>query len=278
MKNNFKILVATDFSPASGVLLGFLKKLASKISCNFYFIHVIPSFWKNWISSGLLKKESFQRLENYQNKLIDAKNPKRLLIEIGNRPDNILSQAKSLNVDLIAVGAKTNKNGRHHSGTTVKSIARNAKKSVIICKNESISNIICGIDGSKASGKALNWAIFLAKHFDCKLTILHIMTKIDGITLGMEDEDINRLTDDIEKKTKSEIMSFLKNYEFSDLSYELTYLWGNPSSVILNNIEDNNHDLVVIGAKGHSILHEVLIGSTAEKILEFLPCSLLITR
>lgn len=37
-------------------------------------------------------------------------------------------------------------------------------------------------------------------------------------------------------------------------------------------------DYSVVGAKGHSKLHQVLMGSTAEKILRYSPCSLLVAR
>lgn len=41
---------------------------------------------------------------------------------------------------------------------------------------------------------------------------------------------------------------------------------------------DGNYDLIVMGHKGHSRLHEYLVGSTTDRVAHLAPCSVLIVR
>lgn len=279
MKYNLKILFATDFSGSSRISLDNLRQLKKKYKLDVYFMHVMCSFWKNWFASGLYQKEALQRLQAWEEELIGRSDPEKLFVEFGNRADTILSKAQALPIDLIVLGAKnTNERGRYKSGTTVEDVVRNAKNSVLVCKSKKISKIICGIDGSPSSEKALNWAIQLAKDFNAKLSILSVLSKIQVTEFGMEDTEILKIEEKIKKEKKVEIEQFLKKFDFKNLNVEKQFRWGIPSHVLLDTAEDFEYDMIVIGAKGHSMLHHVLMGSTAEKILRFSPCSLLVVR
>ena len=279
MKNKLKVLLATDFSRNSRISLHNLKFIKEKIQLNISFIHVIASFWKDWLVSGMYKKEAAQRLKSWQQEIIGESKPKNLFVGIGNRADTILSKAQELKVDLIVLGGKdTQSKGRYKSGTTVENVVRNAKQSVLVCKNEKISKILCGIDGSASSAKALEWAIELAHRFNVKLTILFVISKISTSALGMEEKEILQDEANIEKENTYKIEQFLKKFDFSTLDVDKQYRWGVPAHVLLDAAEDFEYDMIVIGAKGHSRLHHVLMGSTAEKILRFSPCSLMVVR
>lgn len=279
MKNNLKILLATDFSRNSRIALHNLKLIKEKFQLNISFIHIIASFWKDWFASGLYQKEAMQRLQSCQNELIGKSEPKKLFVELGNRADAILSKAQALKVDLIVLGSKNAASkGRYKSGTTVEDVVRNAKQSVLVCKNEKISKILCGIDGSPSSAKALKWAIELAHRFDAKLTILFVISKLSASALGMEEKEILQEEANIEKENAHKIEEFLKKFDFSTVDVDKQFRWGVPSHVLLDAAEDFEYDMIVIGAKGHSRLHHVLMGSTAEKILRFAPCSLMVVR
>ena len=79
-------------------------------------------------------------------------------------------------------------------------------------------------------------------------------------------------------KAKKNWKLFLKDIDLSDVKVRKQLSWGNPSTLILNLAEDFEYDFIVIGATGLSRLKQVLIGSTAEKVLRHTPCSLLVIR
>lgn len=279
MKNTLKILLATDFSRSSKTAMRNLKLLKEAFKLDVSIIHVIKSFWKEWLSSGQYKKEAAQRLKSWQKELSNTSEPEKLFVEIGNRSDAVLSTAEALDVDLIVLGSKnTESGGRYKAGTTVESVVRNAKKSVLVCKSETITKILCGIDGSESSAGALKWAIDLARRFNATLTLLFVITKADIDGLGIPEDVILEEEEKIEKESSDKVQKFLEDFDMSDIDVEKMIGWGAPSHVLLDTAEDFDYDLIVIGAKGHSILHHVLIGSTAEKVLRFSPCSLMVVR
>lgn len=279
MKDNLKVLFATDFSPHSKISLRVLAQMRIKFKLDITFIHVITSFWKNWLASGLYQKEALQRLKTWQKELVGKVEPNKLFVDIGNCADTILSRVNKMHIDLIVLGSKDLKSkGRYKSGTTLENVVRHAKSSVLICKTEKISKILCGIDGSPSSEKALNCAMKWAKQYDARLTIIFVLPKMNVNVFGMDENEVLQEEEKIEKENVAKINTFLKKFNFDDLVVEKQIKWGMPSHVILDTAEDFEFDMIVIGARGHSVFHHVLIGSTAEKVLRFASCSLLVVR
>ncbi|HTE32938.1 MAG TPA: universal stress protein, partial [Chryseolinea sp.] len=63
-----------------------------------------------------------------------------------------------------------------------------------------------------------------------------------------------------------------------DVPLITTVTYGNPPMMILDYIEKNQIELVVMGTKGASGLRELLIGSTAEKIVRRSACPVITVR
>jgi len=279
MKDQLKVLFATDFLPSSKMAMQTLIKLKEKISIDLTLIHVIASFWKNWVSSGLYEKEAWQRLATWQKKMTNINDPQALIIDNGHAAELIVKSAEKLNVDLILLGGgDVEYKGSRLTGSVPASVVRMSKQSVWLCKKEKITNILCGIDCSEMSAKSLKNAIDLCHRFNAKLTVASVIPLLNFNPLGMEDTEIKKIELAYKNEQSIEIEKFLEQFDFSGIEVEHHFPWGSPSHVILNMAEDFNIDLIVIGATGHSQLSRALVGSTAEKILSYAPCSLLIIR
>lgn len=279
MAEKRKVLFATDFSPATKKVTELVKFLQSKLSLDISFIHVIPSRWKEFLSNGLCKKSALQRLETWQQEISNHVDKSMLHVEYGNAADAIVHLSEQITSDLIVIGGKDqDKKGRYKTGTTVESVVRYAKQSVLVCKKPSIEKILCGIDGSDNSAAALTEALALCKLFSTDLRLVLVLSRIDFNPMGMEDNEIEKREETYRQEKINEIEAFLKRFDFTGIHFEQHFLWGDPASVILDMAEDFDQDLIVVGAKGHSLFHYVLIGSTTEKILRHSPCSLLVVR
>ena len=177
------------------------------------------------------------------------------------------------------IGAKgLDKNCRYKTGATVESVVRYAKQSVLVRKKPSIEKILCGIDCSDNSESALNEAIKMCHLFCATLRLVFVISRINFNPLGMNEDQIEIQEEKYRHQKIQESEVFLKKFDFSDIHVEKHFLWGDPANVILDMAEDFDQDLIIVGAKGHSIFHHVLIGSTTEKILRHSPCSLLVIR
>jgi nucleotide-binding universal stress UspA family protein len=76
---------------------------------------------------------------------------------------------------------------------------------------------------------------------------------------------------ELKEKADNQFENLQKKYAGNVNKVKATVLYGNPSTMILNYIEENGIDLVVMGTKGASGVREVLIGSNAEKIVRKSP-------
>ena len=278
MDDKLKILFATNFSLGSKIALKTLKLLQKKYKTDVSLIHVIESFWKNWITSGLYKKEASQRLRSWQKEISASSKGEKLTIEIGNPADTIIELSRKRKSNLILMGGKvTGETGRYKTGTAVDSVVRSATKPVWICQRNKISKILCGVDGSPSSRKALNFAMDLAKRYSAKLCIIHALPNYLP-AFGISDKSLQKEEEKFKIKNTNHIQKFLNSFPVKKIKLETIIDWGDPANILLDHAEDFDCDLIVIGAKGHSLLHHVLLGSTAEKILRYAPCSLLVVR
>ncbi len=279
MRDSLKILFLTDFQDASKTAMQTLITLKSKVTIDLSLLHVVTSFWKNWLSSGLYEKEAWQRLATWQKQITNSNNPTALHIETGHAANIAVETANRLDVDVIILGGgNTEFKGSALTGSTSAKVVRMAKQSVWLCKKPEFKQIVCGIDGSDISANALKTAIELCRRFNAKLHIVCVIPMLNSNPLGMEDAEYKKLELDYKNEKIDEIKKFLEQFDYTDLDTEQHYPWGSPSHVLLNMAEDFDIDLMVIGATGQSRLSQTLMGSTAEKMLNLVPCSLFIVR
>lgn len=77
---------------------------------------------------------------------------------------------------------------------------------------------------------------------------------------------------------KQQVQAWLSTEAFSYLQPRFSLLRGEPSQVLVDKIKDINPDLVVMGTVGRSGIAGLLIGNTAETILEQLNCAVLAVK
>ena len=277
-KGKLRILLAIDFSLSSRTAFNTLKLIQKKYKTDAFLIHVVDSFWKNWNSSGLYEKEAMQRLQHWQKKFSRSVTIKKMYVKVGNPADNIIEESHKIKANLIVLGGKVSEeSSRYKTGVTIESVVRSATKSVWICRKDKISKILCGIDGSPSSRKALQFAIELSRQYSAKLCIIHALPSYLP-AFGMPERTVKKDEEKFKIEYTNKINKFLGEFNFKKVKYQLLAQWGVPANILLDHAEDYGFDLIIIGAKGHSILHHVLLGSTAEKILRHSPCSLLVAR
>lgn len=280
MKNNIRILFATDFLDSSRKALNLLKQLQNTMQADIHIVHVITSFWKDWFSSGMYEKEAKQRLATWLLQVDNGDFDKdKIHILKGHCAEAILSLSNEIAADLIVLGSANPEHFGHiMTGSTAEASVRSADKSVFLCNDVTIKNVLCAVDGSEPSIKALNVAVDTCEKLSAKLCVVSVLPKLDINPLGMEEKDIQEQEQLLKKSTIEKIDAILDDFDFRDVEVERLYPWGTPSRVIINIAEDFAYDLIVIGAKGHSRLAKVLMGTTAEKVLRKTPCSLLVVR
>ncbi|RMH72215.1 MAG: universal stress protein [Gemmatimonadetes bacterium] len=130
------------------------------------------------------------------------------------------------------------------------------------------NHILCPIDFSESSYTALKYAIRFAKKFDARISLLSVVEDVP--------EYFSRLFEK-EEKLYSRLDDLVKQTDWEGLDLPHTAVTdGSPFIKIIQHARDINADLIIIGAHGHEgQFKDVIIGSTAEKVIRKSPCPVL---
>jgi universal stress protein A len=145
------------------------------------------------------------------------------------------------------------------------------------------TKILVPTDFSKYSDKALNQAFDIAKQYNSKVYVLHVIhekmiDRIDdyGITYPSYVKDMEmEMIKGARVKLQKEIDKFPQAKELEVLS---EVVLGKPSEEILKAQTEKGIDLIVIASLGRSGIAKYLIGSVARNVLKGAKCPVLLTK
>jgi len=131
--------------------------------------------------------------------------------------------------------------------------------------------ILCGVDFSEYSVKAFKSAVELARLFKAHLHVIHVTEAnpaIPGDALTLEEKAMTALS--------ALVTQWATTLDRDQVTTEVTT--GRASTEIINSAHTREVDLVVLGAKGVTLLEEAFIGGTMEHVLKKARCSVLAVR
>ena len=202
----------------------------------------------------------------------------RMHIARGEPIDAIARQAKDCNADLIVTGMARNETfGRFLLGTTVETLSRNVEQPLLVVRNRVHGNyerIVVSSDFSEASRQAL---VKTVEMFPNQEIVLYHVFSLPLAGLGGADTE-QKMADQVRNE---EAVEFLNN---SGLSAEqrrwirVVVEVGAMESQMARYVRTHNTQLVVMGSHGRTGLLNMLIGSAAARMLEWLPCDSIIVR
>lgn len=136
--------------------------------------------------------------------------------------------------------------------------------------------ILVAYDGSEGSKAALRAAIGLGKLIRAQMCAVSIEGKLPryAATLG-EVEEVEQERHQYYDRIQAEAKQIAR-----DQGVELgtVVLPGPPAEEIVKVAREGQYDLIVMGHKGHSRVHEYLVGATTDRVAHLSPVSVLIVR
>jgi universal stress protein A len=142
-----------------------------------------------------------------------------------------------------------------------------------------IRRILVPIDFSQCSTRALDYAVTLAAEFEATIILLHI---VEAAAYNLGEHSIETAGEDgyqamIQAERDRLCQLQLKRVGGSRRCEVLVRL-GRAGSEIPDTAKALGADLIVLGTQGESPLKNVLLGSTAERVLRHAPCPVLTVR
>ncbi|HZD39524.1 MAG TPA: universal stress protein [Terriglobales bacterium] len=141
--------------------------------------------------------------------------------------------------------------------------------------------ILYATDYSKASARALDEAVRLARQNDAELLVVHVIEPVTPYVTG-EDFGSAELYMKLEETTKKEaefsMNKLLDKLQTSKVKAKGLLLKGTPDEQIVNTAKRRNADLIVIGTHGRTGLSKLFMGSVAGKVVSTANCPVLTVR
>lgn len=279
MKLLDKILVALDFSESSNNLVSSAIELAKAFESTIVLIYVLPDNILDEKVRTLLNDTALNKLRAAVNQIEDeglaVEEP---LLLVGSPHQTIPRAAVDVGANLILLGSgETKKGDAFRLGTTAERIIQKSEKPVFVVKEEVLLNvhhILCPVDFSKASRRALKNAIIMARRFKSELTILAVC-ELQSTSWFTSEKDIAKENELRYTLHKEEFDAFLKDFNLGDLNWTRESPKGNPAEEILTTISRKMIDLLVMGTSGRTGVNRMLMGSVAEKVVREVPCTFL---
>ena len=138
------------------------------------------------------------------------------------------------------------------------------------------ARILVGLDGSDAAHNALSTALDLAALSGAEVLVASVEERLPAYaaTVG-EVEDEERF----EHGYFHEIQARAKRAAAErGVRLETTILPGHAAQTLTRLGRERGCDLIVVGHTGHSRLHNLFLGSTADRVVELASCPVLVTR
>jgi len=279
MKLLEKIVLAQDFGKSSKNVVASAIEFAKVFQSVIVPVHILPTDILNEKVKLLLNETANEKLEETAKQIKDdgvaVGEP---ILEFNTASEGIVQAAVSVNANIIITGSgETQKADKLQLGTTTTRIIQKSEKPVFVIKEGVILNvhhILCPVDFSNASKRALKNALTMARRFKSELTILAVC-ELQATTWFASEDNTEKENELQFKRHQEEFASFLKEFNFTDINWTKESPKGIPAEEILTAISRKMIDLLVIGTTGRSGLNRLLMGSVTEKVIREVPCSFL---
>jgi nucleotide-binding universal stress UspA family protein len=142
-----------------------------------------------------------------------------------------------------------------------------------------IRRILFATDFSEGSSHALPYAADIARQYDAKLFLVHVIYDVaKSAGWYVPHVSIDEIYHDMEKSAMAELEKSFVDEMRGLRDVEHVVLKGIPYEEISKFAVEKKIDLVVLGTHGRRGIDRMLFGSTAEQVVRNAPCPVLSVR
>lgn len=278
------LLAALEMGKADESVLRFLQfmtKLLPVKSVNF--LHVLPkldlyftdigqntqSLMQNFELQDEVAEEMRLKVSGY----LDAENGPLVHFSTknGNPLEEVLQEARISGADLLVVGQRS---GSGNHGILARNLVRKSIGNTLIIPEQSrasLQTIVVPVDFSAHSLRALELAIAINRSLVEKAKIICVnVFELPAVFSYKVRHSYEALKQMMEEDRMAAFKDFLSGFALDEERIEMALIeqgYGNIGAFLYQFCEDHHADLIVVGAKGHSKVELLLLGSVTEKLL-----------
>lgn len=295
MKHFKKILVAIDTRLEDHPIMHEAAKLAKQNAASLTIVDVVPDF--PWTVRVMVKdheelrkvmgREKRHKLEqlaaDFRGRGIDA----RARVLWGKTSVEIIREVLRGRNDLVlrvAKGQESRQKG--HFGNTGRALLRDCPCAVWLCSAEvpAYQHVLACVDtstgdplDSELNDKVYQLAVAVGQQHEARLSVAHAW-QVDGEHLlegRMARSAFDRMREDRRAYVNQQLDQFLQKHGASASDPNVHLIKGEAADVIPAYAKQEEVDLIVMGTVARSGAAGVIMGNTAERILDRIECSVM---
>jgi nucleotide-binding universal stress UspA family protein len=294
-----KLLVAADFSPPAEAALHRALSVARSFAAEITVCHVLQDIREamavmrreaRWeLVAGdidkyeaALREDSEAKLEALLRPYQDGSASLRHETRVGAPYVQLIHAVEEQGRELLFVGTRGMTGlKRLVLGSTAHRLLRNCPAPVWVVKAEQVSplkTILAATDFSEASGEALRLAAGLASRLGAELHVLHVVHAAGLLQTAQEQGYLEAVTAaEVDQEAEEHLREFATQH-CGGAPVKLHVVRGQPSGSIVEVAQRLGADLTVLSTVGRSGLPGLLIGNTAEQVVDSLGCDVLAVK
>ena len=242
---------------------------------------------------SLIRSEKIKRLNRIKSRY-DKLVPVETKLLIGTAFIEIVKEVLRENHDLLIVNAENERNIREKLlGSNEMHLLRKCPCPVWVLNtrdNNTFGRILVAIDSSSKNEetenfnqKLLELSTSLAKIESAEHHVIHCWEAYGESMLRSREargsgEDVDDYVNKMKNLARKNLYECLSPFDIKSESDRVHLIKGNPELAITNFIVNNDIDLIVMGTLARTGISGLLIGNTAERILNGVECSLLAVK
>lgn len=142
-----------------------------------------------------------------------------------------------------------------------------------------VRSILVPIDFSEHSRKALQYAIPFAEQFKASIDLLYVVEPtVYPADFSFGQVAFPSVEDELRQRGSQELELLIEKEIGKRVRARAVVRTGKAFNEIDQYAKDESTDLIIIATHGHSGMEHVLFGSTAEKVVRYAPCPVLVVR
>jgi universal stress protein A len=153
--------------------------------------------------------------------------------------------------------------------------AREGEAAEKVARFEKLKSILVPVDFSPSSATSLAFAVSIARRFRARITLLHV-TQAQFYATEFGHTPAAEMS--LREGCTGRLRAFAEGKIDSELVADALVRSGVPFDEITKAAEELCVDLIVVSTRGQTGLKHVLMGSTAERVVQHATCPVLVIR
>lgn len=284
-----RILCPVDFSEFSETAYDYAHSLARHYEATLLILHVVrsiaidPTLMASPMVEDVYSRQAADaktKIEKLAQKQAGEPVRSQITVQLGFAAGSILSFARQNDTDLIVMGTHGRRGlDRLVMGSTTEQVLRKAHCPVLAIRKPvrsfispqspgdpvQLRKILCCVDFSEHSPRALEYAFSLGLQYGAEVTLLHVLEDAKDAS-----EQSDRALESIEQLVPHDARNWA--------SVVPSVRSGRPYQQIIEHATEAQTDLIIMGVRGRNAVDLAVFGSTTHRVLQLGPCPVLAVR